>query len=275
MNLSEASAGLRGQVAVVTGGGGAICGAMAFALADSGVSVAVWDRSAQAAQRVGDAIISRGGSAAAVTCDVLKPDEVERATQDTMAAFGRIDILINGAGGSRKEATTAPDLPFFDIGSEALMQTLALNYAGLVLPSQAVGRLFARQRAGVILNIASIAGVLPLTRAVAYSNGKAAAISFTQWLAVHMAQTYSPAIRVNAIAPGFVLTDQNRFLLTDEKNGEPTERGRRIIGATPMGRYGEPDEMVGAALWLVSDAARFVTGAVIPVDGGFTAYAGV
>lgn len=275
MNLSEASAGLRGQVAVVTGGGGAICGAMALALAESGVSVAVWDRSVEAAQRVVDAIAARGGIAAAVTCDVLKSDEVARATQDTMAAFGRIDILINGAGGSRKEATTSPELPFFDIGSEALMQTLALNYAGLVLPSQAVGRIFAERRAGVILNIASIAGVLPLTRAVAYSNGKAAAISFTKWLAVHMAQTYSPAIRVNAIAPGFVLTDQNRFLLSDERTGEPTERGRRIIGATPMGRYGEPDEMVGAALWLVSDAARFVTGAVIPVDGGFTAYAGV
>ena len=275
MITATATVGLSGKVAVVTGGGGAICGAMAKALAEAGVAVAVWDRALPAARTVAGEIEGHGGRGVAVLCDVLDPDEVERATRDTVAAFGTIDILINGAGGSRKEATTAPDLSFFDIGAEALMQTVALNYAGLVIPSQAVGRLFAKRQAGVILNIASIAGMLPLTRAVGYSNGKAAAISFTQWLAVHMAQTYSPRIRVNAIAPGFVLTDQNRFLLTDEKTGEPTERGRQIIQSTPMGRYGEPEEMVGAALWLVSDSARFVTGTVIPVDGGFTAYAGV
>lgn len=275
MRTEKIESELNGKVAVVTGGGGAIGGAMARALAESGVAVAVWDRSASSAQAVVEAITGRGGRAVAMTCDVLKPDDVERATQATVDTFGTINILINGAGGSRKEATTSSDLSFFDIGAEALMQTVALNYAGLVIPSQAVARHFARQQAGVILNIASIAGMLPLTRAVAYSNGKAAAISFTQWLAVHMAQTYSPRIRVNAIAPGFVLTEQNRFLLTDEKTGEPTERGRQIIRSTPMGRYGDPEEMVGAALWLVSDSARFVTGAVVPVDGGFTAFAGV
>jgi len=152
---------------------------------------------------------------------------------------------------------------------------VALNYLSAVLPSQAVAPGFARRGRGVILNIASIAGLKPLTRAVAYSNGKAALVSFTQWLAVHMAQEYSRDIRVNALAPGFVLTDQNRFLLIDETTGEPTERGRRIIASVPMARYATPGEMVGAALWLVSDAAAFVTGAVIPVDGGFSASSGV
>ena len=155
------------------------------------------------------------------------------------------------------------------------MNTLALNYQSAVLPSQAVGRIFAEKKKGVILNIASIAGIRPLTRAVAYSNGKAAVISFTQWLAIHMAKEYSPQIRVNALAPGFVLTEQNRFLLLNEKTGKPTDRGTQIMQSVPMGRYGEAAEMVGAALWLVSDSSSFVTGIIVPVDGGMTAYAGV
>jgi len=267
--------GLEGKVAAVTGAGGAICGAIADALARRGVSTAVWDLSAEAARKRVAAITAAGGKAAAMACDVLDPVSVDAAAEETLRAFGAIDILINGAGGSRKQATTSEDLSFFDILPDELMRTLALNYQGAVLCSQRVGRILAEKRAGVILNIASIAGLKPLTRAVGYCNGKAALVSFTQWLAVHMAQEYSPKIRVNAMAPGFVLTDQNRFLLVDEKTGEPTERGRQIVSHVPLGRYGAVGEMVGTALWLVSDASEFVTGAVVPVDGGFSAYSGV
>ena len=207
--------------------------------------------------------------------DVLDQRAVSDAVGRTLAECGAIDILINGAGGSRPEATTSPEQPFFDLAPDALTDTIRLNYQSAVLPCQAVGRVFAEKKAGAILNIASIAGLRPLTRAIGYSNGKAAVVSFTQWLAVHMAQEYSARIRVNALAPGFVLTEQNRFLLKDAETGGPTERGLQIMRSVPMGRYGEPEEMVGTALWLVSAGAAFVTGAVVAVDGGFTAYSGV
>ena len=266
---------LKGKTAIITGAGGAICGAIAEALATQGCKVAIWDISAQAADKKATDINEADGTAIAIKCDVLDKNNIEEATAKTVEAFGTIDILINGAGGSRKDATTSPNLSFFDISSDSLMNTLALNYESAVLPAQAAGRTFAEKGKGVILNIASIAGIRPLTRAIAYSNGKSAVISFTQWLAVHMAKEYSPDIRVNALAPGFVLTEQNRFLLVDETTGKPTVRGKQIMQSVPMGRYGETSEMVGAALWLVSDAASFVTGAVIPVDGGLTASAGV
>ena len=216
-----------------------------------------------------------GGETIAVVCDVSDRAQVEQAGRETLAAFGSIDILVNGAGGSSKEATTSAELPFCDIAAAALMQAMAVNYAGTVIASQVAGRVFVEQKRGVILNIASIGGVRPLTRAVGYSAAKAAVVSFTQWLAVHMAREYSPQIRVNALAPGFVLTDQNRFLLRDEQTGAPTERGRQVVAQVPMARYGQPEDMVGAALWLVSDAASYVTGAVVPVDGGLLASLGV
>jgi len=267
--------GLKDKTAVITGAGGAICGAVARALADAGARVAIWDLSAAAAARQADGITRGGGVAAAITCDVTRRDDVERAAQETAAALGDVDILINGAGGSRKEATTSPDMPFFDIAVADLMNTVGLNYTGTVIPCQVIGCGFAARKRGVILNVASVGGVRPLTRAVGYSNAKAAVVSFTQWLAVHMAREYDPRIRVNALAPGFVLTDQNRFLLVDEKTGNPTDRGSQIVQQVPMGRYGEPGEMIGAALWLVSDAATYVTGAVVPVDGGLLASLGV
>jgi NAD(P)-dependent dehydrogenase (short-subunit alcohol dehydrogenase family) len=186
-----------------------------------------------------------------------------------------VDILINGAGGSRKQTTTSPELSFFDIDPADMESVMAINYISAVVPSQAIGRVFAEKQSGVILNISSVAGISPLTRAISYSNGKAATNSFTQWLAVHMAKEYSPNIRVNALAPGFVLTEQNRFLLIDEETGNITQRGKDILKNVPAGRYGKPDEMLGAALWLVSEQAGFVTGAIIQVDGGFTAYCGV
>ncbi|MFW6137999.1 MAG: SDR family oxidoreductase [Spirochaetota bacterium] len=265
---------LKDRVAVVTGGGGAICGEIAEALAKEGAAAAVWDISLEKAAKTADRITKNGGRSMGIECNVLDKESVNRALDESLSRFNTVDILINGAGGSRKEATTSPDLEFFDIDPGPLCKVLNLNYLSAVIPSQAVGRVFASKKQGVILNISSIAGLRPLTRSIAYSNGKAATNSFTRWLAVHMAQNFSPRIRVNAIAPGFVLTDQNRFLLVDEGGGF-TERGKKIIGFVPMERLGQPAEIVGAALWLVSDRASFVTGAVVPVDGGFSAYSGV
>jgi len=266
---------LKSKVAVVTGGGGALCGAISEALADLGTKVAILDISSDACNRKADEIAASGGQAIGIQCDALDKAGVERAVETVMAKYGRLDILINGAGGSRKECTTSPELTFFDMSPTDISSVLALNYMSAVIPSQVVGAIFADRQAGVILNITSIAGISPLTNTIAYSNGKAAANSFTQWLAVHMARTYSPNIRVNAIAPGFVLTQQNRFLMVDENTGEMTERAKAVIANVPMARFGEPKEIVGCVLWLVSDSASFVTGAIVPVDGGYTAFSGV
>ncbi len=266
---------LNGKVAVVTGAGGVLCGTISKALAGLGVRVAVLDISAQAAAKTAGEIGESGGDALAIACDALDKAGVKDAVGGILRRWNTIDILINGAGGSRKETTTTPELEFFDIEPDDISSVLRLNYMSAVVPSQVIGRVFNEQKAGVILNITSIAGISPLTRTIAYSNGKAAANSFTQWLAVHMARTYSANIRVNAIAPGFVLTKQNRFLMVDEDTGEMTERARAVIANVPMARFADPEEVVGAALWLVSDSASFVTGAVIPVDGGYTAFSGV
>lgn len=266
---------LKDKVAVITGGGGAIGGAIADALAHQGTRVAIWDISLEAAQRRADEINTKTGKAIGVKSDVTSTSSVTQALEQTESTLGTVDILINGAGGSRRESTTGPELRFFDITADAFAGTLGLNYLGTVLPSQAVGRGFAERGKGAILNIASIAAIKPLTRAIGYSNAKAAVVSFTEWLAVYMAKEFNPCIRVNALAPGFVLTDQNRFLLTNEQTGEPTERCRTIMQHVPMGRLGKPHEMIGAALWLVSDTASFATGITVPIDGGLTAWNGV
>lgn len=263
---------LQNKCAVVTGGGGAICGAIAAGLVAEGVRVALWDVSEERARQKASEI---GDGALAVECDVTDRESVKRATKTTLNSFGTIDILVNGAGGSRPETTTTEDLSFFDIGADAMKQVMSLNYLSTVIVTQEVGRTFADSGRGVIVNIASIAGLNPLTRALTYSDGKAAVVSFTKWLAVHMATEYSPCIRVNAIAPGFILTDQNRFLLVDEATGKPSLRGETILDQVPMKRLGDPAEIVGASLWLVSDHASFVTGTVLPVDGGYTAFSGV
>ena len=266
---------LQGKVAIITGAGGAICGEIAKGLAKEGISVAIWDVSIESANKRRDEILSLGGKSITVYCDATEKKSIEAALKETLAYYNTIDILINGAGGSHKETTTSPDLNFFDIEPEAMKNVFSLNYMSAVIPSQAIGRIFAEKKSGVILNITSIAGIAPLTAAISYSNAKAAANSFTKWLAVHMAQNYSPKIRVNAITPGFILTEQNKFLLVNEKTGQMTERGNTIIKNVPMARYGKPKEIAGTVLWLVSDMASFVTGAVIPVDGGFTAFSGV
>jgi NAD(P)-dependent dehydrogenase (short-subunit alcohol dehydrogenase family) len=266
---------LTGKVAVITGAGGILCGTMAKALAKAGAKVAVLDVLESAAKKVADEIKADGGKTIAVKCDVLKKDSLEAAKKEVNAAFGKIDILINGAGGNKKEATTSPELPFFDIPLEAVRFVFDLNFIGTLLPSQVFGKEMADNGSGIILNISSMNAFRPLTKIAAYSAAKAAINNFTQWLAVHMCQNFSKDIRVNAIAPGFFLTEQNRFLLTEEKSGELTSRGKTIIEHTPMGRFGEPGELVGTVLWLLSDTAKFVTGVVVPVDGGFSAFSGV
>lgn len=264
-----------GKVAVVTGGGGVLCSAMCRALARAGAAVAVLDLNKAQAQKVADEITAGGGQAIAVEADVLSKESLEQARSSIMARFGRVDCLINGAGGNKPQATTSPQLSFFDLPRDALQWVFDLNFFGTLLPSQVFGEVMAERGQGVILNISSMNALRPLTRIPAYSAAKAAVSNFTQWLAVHLSQDYSPKIRVNAIAPGFFLTEQNRFLLTVEGSGELTPRGKAIIEHTPMGRFGDPQDLVGTVLWLLSPAAEFVHGVVIPVDGGFSAYSGV
>ncbi len=263
-----------GKTAVVTGGAGVICAAICRALADSGVKVAILDLNLDAAQGLAAEICGSGGEAIAIACDVLDRPSIEVAAQQVIAAFGRVDILINGAGGNKPQATTNPERPFFDLPAEALRFVLDLNLMGAILPSQVFGRIMASQRTGVILNISSMNSFRPLTRIPAYSAAKAGLSNFTQWLAVHMAQEYGPDIRVNAIAPGFLVGDQNRRLLLNE-DGSLTSRGQSILSHTPMGRFQSPDDLLGTVLWLVSPASALVTGIVVPVDGGFSAYSGV
>lgn len=264
-----------GRTAVVTGGAGVLCTVMGRALAEAGAKVAILDLNSGAAEKLAAEIRAAGGKAVGIGCDVLDKRGLEAAAEKIVAEFGRVDLLINGAGGNKPQATTGAEAPFFDLPAEALRWVFDLNLMGAILPSQVFGRLMARQKQGVILNIASMNAFRPLTRIPAYSAAKAGVANFTQWLAVHMAREYSPEIRVNAVAPGFFLTDQNRFLLTEKETGNLTSRGRSIIDHTPMGQFGAPEDLVGAVLWLLSPASAFVTGIVVPVDGGFSAYGGV
>lgn len=266
---------ITGKVVVITGAGGVLCGTMAAALAKAGAKIAVLDLIEDAAKKVAEEIKAKKGRAIAVKCDVLDKKSLERAREKINSELGKIDILINGAGGNKKEATTSPDLSFFDLPAEAVRFVFDLNFLGTLLPTQVFGKEMAKNGAGIILNVSSMNAFRPLTKIPAYSAAKAAVSNFTQWLAVHVCQNYSKDIRVNAIAPGFFLTEQNRFLLTDEKTGELTNRGRTIIDHTPMGRFGQPEELIGTVLWLLSDAAKFVTGVVVPIDGGFSAFSGV
>jgi NAD(P)-dependent dehydrogenase (short-subunit alcohol dehydrogenase family) len=263
------------QVMVVTGGAGVLCSSMCRILAAAGARVAVLDLNPQAAGEIVDGIKEHRGEAITIVCNVLDKTSVERAAQQILSHYGRVDGLINGAGGNKPQATTSLETPFFDLPADAVRWVFELNLMGTILPSQVFGRIMAQQKRGVILNISSMNAFRPLTRIPAYSAAKAGVSNFTQWLAVHMAQVYSPEIRVNAIAPGFFLTEQNRFLLTEKETGDLTERGKAIIEHTPQRRFGSPDDLLGTVLWLLSPAAAFVTGVVVPVDGGFSAYSGV
>ena len=265
---------MKGKMCVVTGGGGVLCSVLARQLAERGASVVVLDLDADKAEQVATGIRSRGGNAMAVRASVLDRDSLNGAAGLIEKEFGRVDVLINGAGGNRPGATTGKDRSFFDLEDESIRSVFDLNFLGSLLPSQVLGRMMVKQGEGVILNIASMNALRPLTRIPAYSAAKAAIANFTQWLAVHMAQEYSPRIRVNAIAPGFFLTEQNRFLLQQE-DGSLTKRGQQILDHTPMARFGEPEDLVGVVEWLVSPRADFVTGVVVPIDGGFSAFSGV
>ena len=273
---AEAHFDFTDKVVVATGGSGVLCGAISGALGECGAKVVVVGHSRLGrAQQVVNRIRDAGGEAMAVQADVLSIKSLASLADTTLSAYGRVDILVNGAGGNKKEATTGTDVSFFDLPEDAIRWVLDLNILGTLFPCQVFGRIMAEQRSGCILNFSSMSALRPLTRAVAYCAGKSAVTNFTQWLAVYMSQEYSPDIRVNALTPGYFLTEQNRFLVSDEKTGGWTERGQRIVDHTPMGRFGDPEDLIGPALWLLSDAARFVHGTTVIVDGGVSAYGGV
>ncbi len=266
---------LVGKTIVITGGSGILGSEIACALVQRGASVINLDLNLASV----DAIKQRMGKDAdrfdAVVTNILEVESLSRTADVILAKYGKVDILINAAGGNRPQATTSPENAFFDLPADMLRWVVDLNLLGTILPCQIFGRAMARQEEGVILNIASMNAIRPLTRIPAYSAAKAAVANFTQWLAVHMAQEYSPRIRVNAIAPGFFLTQQNKYLLVDEKTGEWTPRAKTIIAHTPMNRFGQPEDLIGSVLWLLSPASNFVSGIIVPIDGGFSAFGGV
>jgi NAD(P)-dependent dehydrogenase (short-subunit alcohol dehydrogenase family) len=272
---SEPLFAVHGQTAVVTGGSGVLGGAMARGLARAGMGIAILGRREEACQSVVAAIRAEGGEAVGVACDVLDRPSLETAAARVTAALGPIAVLVNAAGGNRPEATTSPERSLFDLAPEEVAGVVDLNFLGTFLCCHVFGRGMAERGRGCIVNIASMAAVRPLTRVAAYGAAKAAVVNLTQWLAVHMATEYSPRIRVNAIAPGFFLTEQNRYLLTEAATGGMTPRGRAILAQTPAGRFGTPDDLIGTLRWLIGPGAAFVTGVVVPVDGGFSASAGV
>ena len=278
MNLEELKSlyDFSDRTILVTGGTGVLASEMVRALVGCNANVVILGRKAEAAKKlISEFSSNTKGRALYVHADVVEADTLLQAKEIITAEFGVVDILINAAGGNHTSATTKPDLSFFDLPLDALRYVGDLNLLGTILPCQIFGRDMAERGEGVILNVSSMNAYRPITRIPAYSASKAAVSNFTQWLAVHMAQTYSPKIRVNAIAPGFFLTDQNRFLLTDKDTGELTPRGQSILTHTPMNRFGTPDDLLGATMWLISPASAFVTGAVIPIDGGFSAFSGV
>jgi NAD(P)-dependent dehydrogenase (short-subunit alcohol dehydrogenase family) len=277
MNLEKLTKGwdFAGQTVVIPGGAGILGSEMAWALVKCRATVVILDRDLSKADSLKKRLSEGPGSARLLQADVLSKESLLKARDIVKGEFGRVNALINAAGGNMPAATTGPERTFFDLPEETLKQVVDLNLEGTILPSQIFGRMMVDQGEGTILNISSMSAYRPLTRVVGYSAAKAAVTNFTQWLAVHMAQEYSPNIRVNAIAPGFFHTSQNHYLLYDEKTGALTQRGKSIIDHTPMKRFGEPQDLLGAVLWLLSPASEFVTGAVIAIDGGFSAFSGV
>ncbi|HKL90986.1 MAG TPA: SDR family oxidoreductase [Allomuricauda sp.] len=276
---------LKGKVVAITGGGGVLCGTLAHAFANQGAKVCVMDLNMKSAEAVSERIINAGGDAIAVKVDVLDRKSLQVAKKEIAEKLGHCDILINGAGGNHPLGTTSEpyllkkDLErtaedfktFFDLDMEGVQFVFNLNFIGTLLPTQIFSREMVGRTGCSILNISSMNAFTPLTKIPAYSGAKAAVSNFTQWLAVHFSKV---DIRVNALAPGFFLTDQNRSLLTKEDGGL-TPRGTTIIDQTPMGRFGEPEDLVGTSLWLSSEQSKFITGIVVPIDGGFSAFSGV
>lgn len=266
---------LNEKVAVVTGANGVLISAMAKELAARGAKVALLSRNADKLTQLASDIEAAGGIALAIAGDVTSTESLESAAKTVLDTWGRVDLLVNGAGGNSPDATAMPGKKtFFELPTDALRFVTELNLLGTMLPCQIFGKIMADQQSGNIINISSLSAFKPLTRVVGYGAAKAAINNFTEWLSVYMAKEISPNIRVNAIAPGFFLTEQNRFLLTNE-DGSLTDRGQTIISQTPQGRFGEPDDLLSTLVWLASPGAGFITGIVVPVDGGFQAFSGV
>lgn len=268
---------LRGKVAVIPGGAGVLGSAIAEGLAAAGATVALTNRTRARATEIAERFTNAGYHARGYVMDALHKEGVQACCDEILADLGRIDIVVNAVGGNDKAATTNTDHGFFDLDLKAIHEVIELNlFGGAILSAMVFGKaMAANPEGGSIIHISSMTADRPLTRIVGYSAAKAAVDNFTKWLAVHFAKEVSPNLRVNAIAPGFFLTDQNRYLLLDAETGHPSPRGKSIIDHTPMGRYGEPEDIVGAVLYLASDASRFVTGTVLPIDGGFSSFAGV
>ncbi|WP_416865053.1 MAG: SDR family oxidoreductase [Imperialibacter sp.] len=265
---------VEGKTIVITGGTGILGSVMAKNMAAAGAHVVVLGRREDAGKGLVNDIEKTGGKASFFKTDVLDKDNLLGVKKGILKTTGRIDVLVNAAGGNMPGATISPDKTFFDLDTKAFQQVVDLNLLGTVLPSQIFGEVMAANKKGIIINISSMSAFRPITRVVGYSAAKAAIDNFTQWLAVEMAKKVGEGIRVNAIAPGFFLTEQNRALLTNP-DGTLTARGNAVVNQTPFGRFGDAEELIGTLLWLCSDASKFVTGVVVPVDGGFNAYCGV
>lgn len=265
---------IKNKVAIITGGAGVLGGAMATGLAAVGVKVGILGRTAKKVEAKVKEIRAMGGEALPLVANVLQQEPLEAAREQVIDAWGQIDFLLNVAGGNRTGATIGPDQNFFDLSMPDFDAVVALNLKGTVLPTFVFGQQMAQQGSGSIINISSMTAQQPFTRVIGYSASKAAIDNFTKWLSVEMANKFGPHIRVNAIAPGVFIGEQNRRLLLDEQE-KLTSRGNTIISQTPMGRFGEPDELVGTVIWLCSAASAFITGIVVPVDGGFSAFSGV
>ncbi len=265
---------LKGKTVVITGGAGVLGSVIAKGLGKAGAKIAICD--IINADKVAREIESEGIMAKGYYLDVMDIEKIKICRDEIIKDFGKVDILLNAAGGNTKGATTSEQLKFFDLPLSALEKVIGLNlFGGAVLPSQVFGKIMVEnEEGGSIINISSMSAFRPLTKVSGYSAAKAAVSNFTQWLAVHLAQEYNKKLRVNALAPGFFLTTQNRFLLTD-KEGNLTPRGKTIIAHTPMDKFGDPEDLIGVCIWLASDASKFVTGIIVPIDGGFSAFSGV
>jgi NAD(P)-dependent dehydrogenase (short-subunit alcohol dehydrogenase family) len=285
---------ISGRVAAVTGGGGVLCGTMAQCLGENGVKVAVIDLSIEKAREREASIVKAGGKAKAFACDALDEKQLAACYEEVCKTFGPPDFLVNGAGGNSPPGTTAEEYlereldakrgtgaalsfkpggfkpgSFFDLTFEGFRRVSDLNFLGTVLPTKVFSRGMVEKGKGSIVNMSSMSAITPLTKTAAYSSAKAAVTTFTRWLAVHFSHV---GVRVNALAPGFFMTEQLRFLYVDQKTGQSTPRGKKVLAHTPMSRFGEPEDLVGAVVWLLSDASSFVTGSVVPIDGGFSSY---
>ncbi len=274
MKYTESLFDLEGRVAIITGGGGIIGGELAKGFVNSGAKVILLGRTEASLKQRVKSLKTDENEIIALQCDVLDQERLKAVNDEILDRFGKIDILVNGAGGNMPGATIGVDQNIFDLELNDFNKVTDLNFNGTVLPTLVFSRSMAENKKGSIINISSMASMRAITRVVGYSAAKAAVDNFTKWMSVELAQKFGNGLRINAIAPGFLLTNQNRTLLTNE-DGSLTDRGETIIKMTPFKRFGEPDEMIGAVIWLASDASRFVTGTIIPIDGGFSAFSGV